>query len=221
MNNKIIPNARTVMQLTAKVWFICIICFSLTACFNMQNSAVKKTVIHKKTATWITQKKQRTAINNWELRGKLGVQTEYNGIALDIIWKQSGRDYTMRLIAPLGASTYLINGDDEHAEIHSPDGKTKIINNLDEAFLSALEVKLPVEAVKDWIKGLPADKLPIQSIRLNKKGLINKIEQAGWNVEMAKYSGAKLEMPHALYLSHDDDEALDIRLIIRRWMIDN
>lgn len=172
-------------------------------------------------ASWALEQEKRQSINIWEIRGRLGVQSEYNGGSMDIIWKQSEQEYAIRLLAPLGAGNYLIQGNDDFAEIRFPDGEKKIIENTDDIFADTLEVALPVTAIKNWIRGLPAKSLSIEKISWNEQGLLHKIKQSGWNVEMTNYIGNEIPLPHAIYVNRDDNPALDIRLLLRQWMIDN
>ncbi|HHJ34481.1 MAG TPA: outer membrane lipoprotein LolB [Gammaproteobacteria bacterium] len=173
---------------------------------------------------WVAEKKQRQQINVWEIRGRLGVQTETTGGSLDIIWKNDGENYTIRLLAPVGAGNYLVQGDKDQAEIRYPNGSKKTINDIDEVFTSILEVDLPASAVKDWIRGIPSNRLPVKKIMWDKKGHLNRVKQSGWNVEMTRYAGDKIVMPHDIYLSYEggaEDKELDMRLVLRRWLIDN
>jgi len=171
-------------------------------------------------AGWQADKQQRQKIKNWEIRGRLGVQTETEGGTLDIIWKQSGQDFTIHLIAPFGAGNYLVHSDNGLTEIRYPDGQVQMLNDVDDVFSNTLQVNLPVSAVKDWIRGLPAKSLSLESIRWNEQGQLSVIEQSGWNIEMKKYAGKKISLPHAVYLSRDDNEDLDVRLVLRQWLID-
>lgn len=172
-------------------------------------------------ANWQAEQQKRQQIKSWEIRGRLGVQTENNGGSLDITWKQAEQDYSIRLIAPLGAGNYSVQGNGESAEIRFPDGDIKSVSDINSIFSEVLEVDLPAGAVKDWIRGLPAKSLPIENISWNEQGLLNTVNQSGWNVEMKKYTGKKLLLPHVLYLSRDDNENLDIRLVLRQWLIDS
>ena len=190
-------------------------------CSILVSCATVKQPVLTEPAGWITEQQQRQQIKIWEIRGRLGVQTESNGGSMDIIWKQSDEEFSIRLIAPLGAGTYLIQGDNEVADIRFPDGQKKVVNNIDEVFSSALEIELPANAVKDWIRGLPAKSLSVESISWNEQGLINRIKQSGWNVEMKKYTGNDILLPHAIYLSRDDNDELDVRLVLRQWLVDN
>ena len=83
------------------------------------------------------------------------------------------------------------------------------------------EINLPVNAVKDWIRGLPAKTLSVENISWNEQGLLNTVKQSGWNVEMKKYTGNKILLPHVIYLNREDSDELDIRLVLRQWLIDN
>lgn len=206
---------------------VVMLCVFITSCASLtQETLPEKTEKEvfdpaRQPADWGKEKAKRQRIDLWELRGRLGVQTATDGGSMDMIWIQSGKEFSIRLIAPLGAGTYLIHGSDDFAEVRYPSGKKTMVDDLDEIFVSSLNVKLPVSAIKDWIRGLPAAALPVERVRWNKQGFLHRIRQSGWNVEMTKYAGSKLAMPHAIYVTRDDDSALDIRLVLRQWLIDN
>ena len=194
---------------------VCLLCLVIASC------ATVKQQITTEPATWVAEQKKRQQINIWEIRGRLGVQTETTGGSMDLIWKNADQDYSIRLIAPLGAGSYLVQGNSDYAEIRFPDGRTDIVSNIDVVFASIFEIDLPTSAVTDWIRGLPSKALAIERISWNEQGLLTKIKQSGWNVEMAKYTGDEILMPHIIYLSRDDDDELDVRLVLRQWLIDN
>jgi len=184
-------------------------------------ATVKEQVVtQREPASWQADQQKRQQIKNWEIRGRLGIQTENDGGTLDIIWKQAEQDFSIRLIAPFGAGNYLVQGDNGATEIRYPDGHIETVNNVDDVFSSILKVNLPVNAVKDWVRGLPTKTLSLDAISWNEKGLLHTLKQSGWNVEMKKYAGKKILLPHAVYLTREDNEELDIRLVLRQWLID-
>jgi len=199
---------------------ISLVCLMLVSCATFKEQATDEQLKTEPVA-WVKEQQKRQQIKIWEIRGRLGVQTKDNGGSMDIIWKQADEEYTIRLIAPLGAGNYLIQGDNNFAEVRYPDGEKRIIDNIDDIFAETLEVDLPVTAIKDWIRGLPAKSWKVDKIRWNEQGLLNKIKQSGWNVEMTNYNGNKILLPHTIYLTRDDRPALDIRLVLRQWLIDN
>lgn len=191
------------------------------AILMLASCATVKEQVSTEPAGWVAEQQKRQQIENWEIRGRLGIQTENNGGTLDIIWKQAEQDFSIRLIAPLSVGNYHVQGNSEGAEIRFPDGRIETVNNIDHVFSSVLGVNLPANAVKDWIRGLPAKTLAIENISWNEQGLLNTVKQSGWNVEMKKYTGNKILLPHAIYLSREDSDELDIRLVLRQWLIDN
>lgn len=197
-----------------------IACLTLASCATFKEQPTEDQLIAEPVA-WAKEQQKRQQIKIWEIRGRLGVQTKDNGGSMDIIWKQADEEYSIRLIAPLGSGNYLIQGDKDFAEVRYPDGEKRIIDNIDDVFTSTLDVDLPVTAIRDWLRGLPAKSLTVEKIRWNEQGLLHKVKQSGWNVEMTNYNGNKILLPHTLYLTHDDKPALDIRLVLRQWMVDN
>jgi outer membrane lipoprotein LolB len=195
-------------------------CLILASCATFKEQATEEQ-LQKEPVNWAKEQQARQQIKMWEIRGRLGVQTKDNGGSMDIIWKQADEEYSIRLIAPLGAGNYLIQGDNDSAEVRYPDGEKRVIDNIDYIFTSTLDVDLPVTAIKDWIRGLPAKSLTVEKIRWNEEGLLHRLKQSGWNVEMTNYTGNKILLPHTLYLTRDDRPALDIRLVLRQWMVDN
>jgi outer membrane lipoprotein LolB len=200
---------------------ISLACLMLISCTTVKEQVEKQTPASLQPAGWIAEKVKRQQVSYWEIRGRLGLQTEKTGGSMDIIWKQAGEDYTIRLIAPLGAGNYMIQGGKDFAEIRFPDGEKQIVDNVDDIFASALEVDLPTSAIKDWVRGLPAGALPVKQIEWNEQGLIKRVKQSGWNVEMTRYSGTKVSMPHSIFVSRENNDDLDVRLVLRQWLVDN
>ncbi|VAW51486.1 hypothetical protein MNBD_GAMMA05-2082 [hydrothermal vent metagenome] len=194
---------------------IAFVCLALVSC------ATVKEQVSTEPASWGGELVKRQQLNTWEMRGRLGVQTDVTGGSMDIIWKNDGDNFSIRLIAPLGAGSYLVQGDKSQAEIRFPNGSTKTIKNIDDVFSSMLEVDLPASAVKDWIRGIPSKTLPVEQISWDEKGHLNRVKQSSWNVEMVRYTGDKMPMPHKIYLSREGEAELDMRLVIRQWLIDN
>ena len=131
-------------------------CILLSSCAAIKE---KTTVVPE---DWQAQQQLRQQIEIWEIRGRLGVQTETTGGSVDLIWKQSREDYSIRLIMPLGVGTYLIQGNGKRALIRYPNGHKRMASNIDQVFSSVLGVNLPVSAIKDWVRGLPAKSLTVK-----------------------------------------------------------
>ena len=168
---------------------------------------------------WGQAKRQRQAIRSWELRGRLGIQTAETGGSFDLNWRQSGDEYSIRLLAPMGRGVVQIAGDSHLATVRQADGKTRTIDDPGALFESVLGVPLPLSALRDWVRGLPAQALSLDKRHWNDRGLLDTIDQDGWHVELSNYLGAPA-LPHKIRLTRSDDDELDVRLALRRWLVD-
>lgn len=170
---------------------------------------------------WNETLAQKNQIMSWKLQGRLGVQTEAQGGAMDLFWLQHDDAYNIRLIAPLGQGAILLQGDAGGVNIKTADGESRYANNPDELFATTLGVQLPVNGLRDWLRGIPMRGLPIERQDWDENGNLYKLIQDGWRIEMSKYRKVNNQMlPHAFYLERDDRPELEIRLLIRNWQLD-
>ena len=201
--------------------------FWLAACGNSPAPVEETPVVEAPAAPakppippgWGQAKRQRQAIRSWELRGRLGVQTAETGGSFDLNWRQSGDEYSIRLLAPMGRGVMQIAGDSRSATVRQADGKSRIIDDPGALFESVLGVPLPVSALRDWVRGLPAHELSPGARHWNADGLLDTLEQDGWHVELSNYLGTPA-LPHKIHVTRTDDDELDVRLALRRWLVD-
>ena len=169
-------------------------------------------------ADWETRLQQHQQINDWTIKARLGVQTEFEGGSFDVFWQQLADAYEIRLIAPLGQGAVQINGDNGGVTIRLADGQTEYSQDADALFASMTGLSLPVSGLQDWLRGMPIQDEEIQNISWNEHGQLYKLEQRGWRVEMGRYKAiAGYDLPHAFYLEREDSPELSVRLLVREW----
>ena len=169
-------------------------------------------------ADWETRLQQHQQIEDWNIRARLGVQSENDGGSFDVFWQQVADAYEIRLIAPMGQGAVLINGDSSGVTIRMADGQTAFSHDADALFSSMTGLSLPVNGLQDWLRGMPIPGEEIQNISWNEQGQLYKLEQRGWRVEMGRYKAvADYELPHAFYLEREDQPELSVRLLVREW----
>lgn len=168
---------------------------------------------------WPQTVAQRQQLSAWKLTGRLGIQTEKEGGSLDLFWNQQGDSYKIRLIAALGQGTILIQGDAGGVILKTAEGEV-YADNADELLASSLGVAVPVSGLRAWLRGIPAEDLPVQRQSWSTQGQLHRLVQGGWNIEMSEYKKVEAQMlPHAFYLGRDDQPELAIRLLIRQWTL--
>ena len=167
---------------------------------------------------WADRMHRQQQISDWSIKARLGVQTETEGGSFDVFWQQHEASYEIRLVAPMGQGAVQIQGDNGGVTISLADGRTEYANDADQLFTAMTGLSLPVNGLRDWLRGLPIQGEAIQHISWNEQGQLYKIEQRGWRVEMGRYRlVADHDLPHAFYLEREDRPELSVRLLVREW----
>lgn len=168
---------------------------------------------------WHDTVASRQQVTSWKIQGRLGVQTEDDGGSLDLFWDQKGENYSIRLIAPMGQGTILINGNAQGVRIKTAEGE-QYDENADALLASSLGIKIPVTGLRDWLRGLPMNNKPIVKQRWDEQGHLYQLVQDDWNIEMSDYKKVgDHQLPHGFFLSRDDRPELAIRVLIRQWTL--
>lgn len=172
-------------------------------------------------AGWEAGVVQKNKIQQWDIKGRLGIQTESDGGAFDVFWSQDWDKYTIRLIAPLGQGALIIEGDSKAVSVRNSNGLTQHADSPEVLIKESLGVDLPVISLREWLLGLPDKKLAVESLSWNEKGQLHRLQQAGWTIEMLRYQSVEdTVLPHSFVLQRDDRPDLIIRLLIRQWSLD-
>ncbi|MDH5611730.1 MAG: lipoprotein insertase outer membrane protein LolB [Gammaproteobacteria bacterium] len=168
---------------------------------------------------WLQSVAQKQQLSSWKLTGRLGIQTENNGGSMDLFWNQLDDAYKIRLIAAMGQGSILIQGDAHGVMLRTDKGET-YADNADELLTSSLGVSVPLSGLHDWLRGVPVADRPVYKQLWDQQGQLYKLVQDGWNIEMSAYKKVgEYTLPHAFYLSRNDQPELGIRLVIRQWTL--
>jgi outer membrane lipoprotein LolB len=173
-------------------------------------------------ADWSTRLERHNQIDEWAIKARLGIQTEIEGGSFDVFWQQSADVYDIRLVAPMGQGAVHIQGDENGVTIRLADGQTEYARDAEMLFASMTGLSLPVNGLRDWLRGMPITDEEITETRWNENGQLYKFEQKGWRVEMNRYRKvADYELPHAFYLEREDRPDLSVRLLVREWQLEH
>lgn len=171
---------------------------------------------------WSQQQDVLNKMQHWAINGRIAVQTEEDGGQADYVWKQDGRaNYDIRLQAPLGAGTTWITGRPTGVSIKTSSGEELFNTDVDKLMLQLNGWPLPVSGMYYWVRGLPSPGSHYEVELWNETGLPEVMFQDGWRIEFKKYKmvSGKL-LPGKLFISHQGEEEVDVRLIIRQWALE-
>jgi outer membrane lipoprotein LolB len=171
---------------------------------------------------WQQQQKLLSELQSWSIKGRISVQTEYEGGQLDYIWQQHNQsDYDIRLQAPMGAGTTLISAREQGVSLKTSSGDELFDTDADKLISKLNGWPLPVNGLRYWVKGMPAPGSDYKVSKWNEQGLADVMLQDGWRIEFKKYKEIKgFVLPGKLFINRQKGEEVDVRLIIRQWIMD-
>ena len=166
------------------------------------------------TQDWDTQRAALEAIDAWTLRGKLALRTTDRSESATVVWQQSGKNADLRLSGPLGAGATRLSSDGRQLVV-SQNGKADTFDiSTPAAVAASTGWNLPIRALPYWVRGLPAPE-PAPSTITTNAGLMERFEQAGWQVRYESYQTvAGRRLPAKIAIENGDTRA---RLVIRSW----
>ncbi len=153
------------------------------------------------------------ALNAWQLVGRLGVTTEREGWQATLDWRQTEDRYAIRIIGPFGQGTVELTGSGDFVVLRDSEGQSVVSDDPESLLFGQLGVKVPVEALRYWVLGLPAPGpgTPV----LDAYGRLARLAQGGWTIEFLDYAPeGQVELPGRIFVRND---AARVRLVISRW----
>ena len=157
-------------------------------------------------------------IQNWQINGKIGVQTTHDSGSATVDWIQNNQQYTVSLLGPLGTSGMKLTGQPGHVTLTMSDGKYFTANNAETLLAKQWGFHLPVSYLNYWIRGLPVPNIPASTQFDTSHRLID-LAQHGWHVQFLGYTNQQnVDLPSKLTIT---SSLLRAKIIIYSWNIAN
>lgn len=186
----------------------------LNACALLPEQAVPLQNVAQ-SALWQRHREALGALEAWRIKGRIALANERQSGTLSLYWRQRGPDYELRLIAPLGQGTYRLEGAPGAVSLWGPEGLYLSAPTARQLMARGLGWDVDLGGLKYWARGLPAPGLAYHDLRLDQKGRLRGLRQAGLELRIDGYTEALgLSLPRKLSLRHD---ALRLKLVIRAW----
>ena len=150
------------------------------------------------TVAWDTRRDELSAIDAWDLRGRIAVKSGDNGGQGRIDWQQRDADAQLRVSGPFGLGAWEIRFNEREIVVTDGQGEVAASYSGPEAADRFLEAQLgwsfPAVSARYWLLGIPAPGRPYRE-RYDDSGWLVAIEQQGWSV---RYDGFSERGPHWL-----------------------
>jgi len=164
----------------------------------------------------VKREAQTATVSSWVISGAMAAKNANKAWTASLNWRQEGMGkYQIRLFGPLGGGTVLIekNG----GVVTYKDGpKTASSSNADELLQQQTGVRLPVNNLYYWVRGLPAPGA-VQSAQHDQYNHLTSLNQSGYQINYASYTSVgKIDLPSKIFLQ---GHGVTIKLIIKHWTV--
>lgn len=194
-----------------RIIFLCLILlFVSTACTTTVPLSVGTHV------SWQEHQRDVAQLQYWTLQGRLAVTNGSESWHLDMSWQQQGDNYIIKLFVPFGAGQIQLRGDHNGVVLDDGENTPLYADNADSLLYESTGLKIPVEGLRYWVRGLPDPGMSNGEMNLS-AGKLKQLHQGGWQLRFRRYQQVNnTSLPQKLFLHRDD---LDVRLVIDQWQL--
>lgn len=162
------------------------------------------------------RKAETATVSAWEISGAMAAKGSSKSWQASMNWVQRGpNSYQIRLIGPLGGGTVLINKSGKTVSFQ--DGSKKVSStNADELLLKQTGIRLPVNNLYYWVRGLPAPG-GVQAEKHDKYNHLSQLQQSGYTIDFTQYTAVNgIDLPSNIRLVGN---GVMVKVIIKHWSV--
>ncbi len=162
---------------------------------------------------WQSQAERLAELDTWVLIGKAGLRTPDDSTSANLDWSQHPHYYRLLISGPFGSGRSTLEGREGRFSLTTAEGRFEA--ETPEALMEQqLGWSLPVSALSDWIRGIPAED-SAHRLEEDALGFPQRIEQDGWEIIYRDWTRtAELWLPRRLVMTYDD---LRVTLVVTDW----
>lgn len=166
--------------------------------------------------SWTERKLALSRIQNWQIKGKIAVQTAQDAGSANIAWQQYADRYTVSLWGPLGTHNVKLTGQPGSIVLETADGKKYSANSPEQLLREQWGFNVPISYLRYWIRGLPAP--GAATLQFDASNRLSHLTQQDWQVVFSGYTHkGKIDLPERMMIT---SATLRTKIIIYRWEID-
>ncbi len=139
------------------------------------------------TVAWPAHREALADLDHWRLSGKIGYRSPDDNGSAWLRWQQTGEAFELTLSGPFGAGAARIEGGDHYAILHQPGREAVEAASATDLTVWLFGLQLPVEPMREWIKGIPAGNRGTREMAFNEAGQLATLEQDGWRLSFSDY----------------------------------
>ncbi len=181
----------------------------LGGCATPPESAVSDTG----TRSYSERETQLRSVRNWEMRGRIAVDTGDDAWQGRFTWWQDDDSLRLLIRGPLNTRPVEISGNGTELTVRTR-RETRVLEDPESQLSELLGWWLPITSLQSWLLALPDDRYPIAELTLDEARL-RTLQQRAWALQYGEYEPqAAAEIPASIELSH---APLELVVTIDAW----
>jgi outer membrane lipoprotein LolB len=170
----------------------------------------------KNSNAWAEHQAALSKINQWQISGKIGVQTAKDAGSANVSWAENGSSYVINLSGALGAGATKVAGNGNNVTLTAPNGQQFKANNAEQLLAEKWGFDLPVNNLRYWIRALPVPGATSQTT-FDTQNRLSMLSQSGCTIQYLSYQQVRnVDLPQRLNIACP---GLKTKMVIYNWSI--
>lgn len=164
---------------------------------------------------WAKQQANNQQLQQWVFTASVVANGQEQGWHARLHWKQKIERYRLQLSGPVGQGTFILKGNAQQVSLRDSQGNRLEADNATALLKKITPIPFPVDALHDWVRGLPATDTPMKAYQLDAQGRLSQLQQQDWTIDYEDYRHIDgYWLPHKIILENSD---YLIRIGISTW----
>ncbi|WP_022952574.1 lipoprotein insertase outer membrane protein LolB [Leucothrix mucor] len=198
----------------------------LAGCSTQRANQAPSSVISKPTPTkpvanpWERRQQTMNAMQSWDMSGRAALRFKGDGWTFGLNWQQKNKQqYVLQIQNPITGTLVAVLEQSPGKAVLKSQGKVHDGTDAERLLEQQLRVKMPVNGMPYWIRGVMAPQYPVGQVKLDAQGRPTQITQAGWVIDYDNYDGNDFAaLPGKVNIARTQDQ-VNVRVLPRNWKI--
>lgn len=157
------------------------------------------------------------AVERFDIAGRISARRGSEGVAANFVWSHRPDSDRIDVATPTGQTVARLTGDATGVVLERPGEAPRTSVSWDALTREVFGVPIPVQGLAAWVVGAPRAG-PAFGQERDGAGRLVVLRQSGWEIVYAYADGAPPAQPTRLVMRYPDTEAVEVRLVVDRWI---
>ena len=168
-------------------------------------------------ARWQQRQVELMGLVYWQFKARSSIRQDKESWQAGLRWQQSLADYEVQVLGPFSMGGLVLKGDDQQVILTLADGQQWQATAPEGLLEKTTGWKLPVSALRHWVRGLSATNLPLAQKTLDDQAQIITMVQGEWRIKFPEYMKVKNQtLPRKIFVENGE---LHLKMVIDKWQL--